>query len=96
MNRNLGSDDRRQVACGDGADEIDALMGSIAERRVGGLAAAAKGDRRAATQAKRVASLIDDFEISFNTNRAVVENCHSGAGHDASVRTICAGWCPLR
>lgn len=57
-------------------------MGAVAERGGGRLAAAAKGDAGTAAKAEGVARLIDDFEIPFDANGTVVENCHARAGHE--------------
>ena len=46
------------------------------------MAAAAEGDGGASAEAERVAGLVDDFEVTFDTDRTVVEDCHASAGHE--------------
>jgi hypothetical protein len=56
-------------------------VGAVAERRIRRLATTAEGDSGAAAQTKRVSSLIDNFEIAFDTYGTVVEDCDASAGH---------------
>ena len=83
-----GFDDRGEIAGGDGADEVDAFVGAVAEGSACGLAAAAEGNGGASTEAECVAGLIDDFEVAFDTDGAVVEDCHASAGHEC-LRRMC-------
>jgi len=82
MRRVSGLDDGWQVARGDRADEIHALVGAVAKRRVGGLTAAAESDGGASAETKGGSCLIDDFKITFDANRTVVEDRHFSAGHE--------------
>ena len=83
-----GLDDWGEIAGSDGAGEVDAFVGAVAEGSVCGLAAAAEGDGGAPTEAEGVAGLVDDFEVAFDTDGAVVEDCHASAGHEC-LRRMC-------
>jgi len=81
-----GLDDGGKVPGSDSADEVDALVGAVAERGVRGLAAAAKSDGGASTEAESVAGLVDDLEIAFDADGTVVEDCHFGTCHECPPR----------
>ena len=63
---------RWQVAGVDFVGEADSLMGAIAEGLIRGVAAAAERELRAAGQAEGLAVGVEDFEIAFDAERAVV------------------------
>ena len=82
MRQYSGLDDGGEIPGGDGTDEVDALVSAIAEGGVCRLATAAESDGGASAEAERIAGLVDDFEIAFDADGTVVEDCHFGAGHE--------------
>ena len=91
MRPNLRLDYRRKIACRNGADEVRALVRAIAEGGVGGMAAAAESDGSAPAEPEGVSGLINDFEIAFDANGTVVEDCHFGAGHEDPPEDVFVG-----
>ena len=49
-------------------------MGAVAKRRVPGVSAAAKGNRRTATEAEFLAVLVHDGEVAFHADGTVAED----------------------
>src|SRR5215467_4277162 len=70
LDSNLGLR-RGQIARRGGVAKPDAVMGTIAERLVRGLAATAKRYRRATRQSERLSCRIHDLKIPFHANGAV-------------------------
>jgi hypothetical protein len=56
-------------------------VGAIAEGLVGGMSAAAKADGSASGQTKGLACGIDNFEVTFYTNRSIAVNSDLGSSH---------------
>jgi len=65
---------RREVASYDYAGEILTLVGAVAERSIGGVAAAAKAEAGSAAESKGFAILIDDFEIAFYAHGTIIKD----------------------
>ena len=63
---------RRQFARDDTVLEADPVMRAVAEGLIPGRAAAAKTDRRATSQPKRLALRVHDLKVSFHADGAVV------------------------
>ena len=55
-----------KISCRDFAGEIRVAVRAIAERLVGGVAAAAKSDGGASGEAEFISGEIDDFKIAFD------------------------------
>ena len=55
--------------------EIGVAVGAIAERLVGGMAAAAESDGCASGETEFISGEIDDFKIAFNQDWAVIFEC---------------------
>jgi hypothetical protein len=83
---------RRQVARTDSTGEILALVAAIAKRRICGVAAPADRHNRPATKAEGFAFLVHNLEITFDTNRTIVENRQFGSGHEClrKITIVCA------
>ena len=62
--------------------EADFFVRAIAEGLVGGMAAAAKGNRGASGKAEYVAQRVADLEVSFHAKRAVVCHCDFRCCHE--------------
>jgi hypothetical protein len=72
---------RGKLASNHGVGEAGSLVGAVAEGLIRGVAAAAKRNRRAPSQAESRALRIHDFEISFDSNRSIAidrdfRRCH--------------------
>jgi hypothetical protein len=61
--------------------EVHPFVGPVAKGLRFGVSAAAKADLRAATEAKNLAILIDDFEVALDSNRSIVANCDLCTSH---------------
>src|SRR5689334_3314589 len=65
---------RRQFARGNNVVESDSIVRSITERLIGGLAATAERNHSTSGESERGAVRVQDFEIAFDTDRAVAGN----------------------
>jgi hypothetical protein len=63
---------RGQIASLHFVDKITRLVRAVTERLIGGMATTAEADCGAACQTEFIACRIDDLEITFDQNRAVV------------------------
>jgi hypothetical protein len=59
-------------------------MGSVAKGLRFGVPAATQSDGGAATKAKGLSFLVDDFKIAFDLNGAIVSHTNFGACHRGS------------
>lgn len=59
-----------------------AFVGPVAERRIGRMPTAAKGNGGAAAEAKYLALLIDNLKVPFHAKRSVAENGYFGTRHE--------------
>ncbi len=82
MRRPLGLRRLGEIARSDRAREILAFVSTIAERLICGVTAATNCYRGATTQAEFLASLIDNFKVTLDTDRAIIEKRHFGACHE--------------
>jgi hypothetical protein len=62
----------RKITRGNFVNETACLVGTIAERLVGGLAAAAESDGSASGEAELISGGIYDLKIAFDEDRAVI------------------------
>lgn len=82
MRRLLGLWTFGEILRGDGAREVLAFVGAIAERLILGVATAANSYGGATTQAKFLACLIDNLKVALDADGAVIEKRHFGACHE--------------
>jgi hypothetical protein len=72
---------RGQIASLDRVREASAGVRAVAKWFVGRLAASTKADGCSACEAKGLSYGIDDFEVSFDANRAIIVDRDFGRGH---------------
>ena len=73
---------RWQLSGRHGTGERLTLMGAVAERDIRGMPAATQRDCRPSAEAEGPPFLIDDLEITFDTNRSVAEDGYLGSCHE--------------